>query len=59
MDTIVPNATLRGQHGTVDIIIEKDRIASAQPKVSGKGRREIDVCRTLVLPGPFKWTSSR
>ena len=37
----------------VDIVIEKDRIASVQPKAPGKGRREIDATGSLVLPGLF------
>ena len=53
MDVVVRNARLRGQQGTVDIAIEKDRIASVQPKVSGKGQVEIDAAGSLVLPGMF------
>ena len=37
----------------VDIVIEKDRIASVQPKAPDKGRREIDAAGSLVLPGLF------
>jgi cytosine deaminase len=37
----------------VDIVIEKDRIASIQPKAPDKGRREIDAAGSLVLPGLF------
>ena len=37
----------------VDIVIEKDRIASMQPKAPDKGRREIDAAGSLVLPGLF------
>ena len=37
----------------VDIVIEKDRIASVEAKVAGKGRREIDAAGSLVLPGLF------
>ncbi len=53
MDVVVRNAKLRGQPGTVDISIEKGRIASVQPKVSGKGQLEIDAAGSLVLPGMF------
>jgi dihydroorotase-like cyclic amidohydrolase len=42
MDVIVRHAVVRGHQGMVDIVIEKDRIASVQPKAPGKGRREID-----------------
>jgi len=37
----------------IDIVIEKDRIASVQPKAPGKGRRELDAAGSLVLPGLF------
>jgi cytosine deaminase len=53
MDTIIRNARLRGQQGTIDIVIERDRIASVQPKARGNGRREIDAAGSLVLPGLF------
>lgn len=53
MDTIIRNARVRAHADTVDIVIEKDRIASVQPKVSGKGRQEIDAGGSLVLPGLF------
>ncbi len=53
MEVVVRNAKLRGQQGTVDILIEKGRIASVQPKVSGKGQLEIDAAGSLVLPGMF------
>ena len=53
MDIVVRNARLRGHQGTVDIVIEKDRVASVQPKAAGKGRHEIDAAGSLVLPGMF------
>jgi cytosine deaminase len=53
MDTIIRNARLRGQLGTADIVIDKDRIASVQPKAPGNGRQEIDAAGSLVLPGMF------
>jgi cytosine deaminase len=53
MDVVVRNAKLRGQQGTVDISIDKDRIASVQPMMSGKGRLEIDAAGSLILPGMF------
>ena len=53
MEVVVRNAKLRGQQSTVDILIEKGRIASVQPKVSGKGQLEIDAAGSLVLPGMF------
>jgi cytosine/creatinine deaminase len=53
MDVIVRHAVVRGHQGMVDIVIEKDRIASVQPKAPGKGRREIDAAGSLVLPGLF------
>ena len=37
----------------VDIVIDKDRIASVQPKAANKARREIDAAGSLVLPGLF------
>jgi cytosine/creatinine deaminase len=53
MDVVVRNAKLRGQQGTVDISIDKDRIASVQPMMSGKGQLEIDAAGSLILPGMF------
>jgi cytosine deaminase len=53
MDIVVRNAKLRGQQETVDIAIEKDRIASVRPKVNGTGQVEIDAAASLVLPGLF------
>src|SRR6476619_8468827 len=53
MDVIVRHAVVRGHQGMVDIVIEKDRIASIQPKAPDKGRREIDAAGSLVLPGLF------
>lgn len=53
MDTIIRNARVRGQQNTVDVVIENDRIASVQPKASGRGRNEIDAAGNLVLPGLF------
>ena len=53
MDVIVRHAVVRGHQGMVDIVIEKDRIASMQPKAPDKGRREIDAAGSLVLPGLF------
>jgi cytosine/creatinine deaminase len=53
MDTIIRNAQIRGRDGTADIVIEKDRIASVQPKAPGQGGREIDAAGSLVLPGMF------
>jgi cytosine deaminase len=53
MDVIVRHAVVRGHQGLVDIVIEKDRIASVQPKAPDKGRREIDAVGSLVLPGLF------
>jgi cytosine deaminase len=53
MDVIVRHAIVRGHQGLVDIVIEKDRIASVQPKAPDKGRREIDAAGSLVLPGLF------
>ena len=53
MDVIVRHAVVRGHQGMVDIVIEKDRIASVQPKAPDKGRREIDAAGSLVLPGLF------
>ena len=53
MDLIVRNAKLRGQQEMVDVVVEKDRITSVQPKASVKGAREIDAGGSLVLPGMF------
>ena len=53
MDMIVRHAVVRGHQGLVDIVIEKDHIASVQPKAADKGRREIDAAGSLVLPGLF------
>lgn len=53
MDLIIRNAGLRGQEGTADIVIEKDRIASVQPRAAGGGRSEIDAGGSLVCPGLF------
>ena len=53
MDLVVRNARLRDQPGSVDIMIEKDRIAAVQPKFTGRARREIDAAGSLVLPGLF------
>jgi cytosine/creatinine deaminase len=53
MDLIIRNAKLRGQHTTVDIVVEKDRIVSVQPKARGTGRSEIDAGGGLVCPGLF------
>ena len=53
MDMIVRHAVVRGHQGVVDIVIEKDHIASVQPKAPDKGRREIDAAGSLVLPGLF------
>jgi cytosine deaminase len=50
---VVRHAVVRGHQGMVDIVIEKDRIASVQPKAPDKGRREIDAAGSLVLPGLF------
>jgi cytosine deaminase len=53
MDLVIRNAKIRGQDKPVDIVIEKDRIASVRPKADGKGRSEIDAGGSLVLPGLF------
>ena len=53
MDMIVRHAVVRGHQGLVDIVIEKDHIASVQPKAADEGRREIDAAGSLVLPGLF------
>lgn len=53
MDIVVRNARLRGRDGVFDIAIADKRIASVQPKVTGKGNREIDAAGSLVLPGLF------
>jgi cytosine deaminase len=53
MDIVVRNAALRGLKGTTDIAIKDGVIASVQPKLSEKGRQEIDAAGSLVLPGLF------
>jgi cytosine deaminase len=53
MDIIIRNALLRERKDPVDIAIEKDKIATVQPKIDEKGRREIDAAGSLVLPGLF------
>jgi cytosine/creatinine deaminase len=53
MDIVVRNAALRGLKGTTDIAIKDGVIASVQPKLSQKGRQEIDAAGSLVLPGLF------
>lgn len=53
MDVVIRNAKLRGHDRTVDISIEKDRIASVQPKANTSGELEIDAAGSLVLPGMF------
>ena len=53
MDMIVRHAVVRGHQGMVDIVIEKDHIASVKPKAADKGHREIDAAGSLVLPGLF------
>ncbi|HYZ45196.1 MAG TPA: amidohydrolase family protein [Xanthobacteraceae bacterium] len=53
MDIVVRNAALRGVEGTTDIAIKDGVIASVQPKLSEKGRQEIDAAGSLVLPGLF------
>src|SRR3954452_9317543 len=53
MDMVVRHAVVRGHKGTVDIVIEKDRIARVEAKAAGNGGREIDAAGTLVLPGLF------
>ncbi len=53
MDLVVRNAKLRNLQSTIDIAVEKDRIAAVQPKMPGNGRVEIDAAGSLVLPGMF------
>jgi cytosine deaminase len=53
LDTIIRNARIRGQDGPVDIAISKDRIEAVQPKIAGKGGKDIDAGGSLVLPGLF------
>src|SRR5919108_4957102 len=53
MEIVVRNAALRGLKGTTDIAIKDGVIASVQPKLSEKGRQEIDAAGSLVLPGLF------
>ncbi|HZP78823.1 MAG TPA: amidohydrolase family protein [Pseudolabrys sp.] len=53
MDTIIRNARLRDRKETVDIGIEKDRIAALEAKLSAKARAEVDAAGSLVLPGLF------
>ena len=53
MDIVIRNAALRGLKGTTDIAIKDGLIASVQPKLSPKGRQEIDAAGSLVLPGLF------
>ena len=53
MDMVVRHAVVRGHKGTVDIVIEKDRIARVEAKAAGNGGREIDAAGSLVLPGLF------
>lgn len=53
MDLVIRNAFVRGRDKPVDIVIEKDRIASVRPKAEAKGRSEIDAGGSLVLPGLF------
>jgi cytosine/creatinine deaminase len=53
MDMVVRQALLRGHQGMVDIVIERNRIASVQTKAAGEGRLEIDAAGSLVLPGLF------
>jgi cytosine deaminase len=50
---VVRHAVVRGHKGTVDIVIEKDRIARVEAKAAGNGGREIDAAGSLVLPGLF------
>jgi cytosine deaminase len=50
---VVRHAVLRGHQGIVDIVIERDRIASVETKAAGEGRLEIDAAGSLVLPGLF------
>lgn len=53
MDIVIRNAVLRGLKGTTDIAIKDGLIASVQPKLSEKGRQEIDAAGSLTLPGLF------
>ena len=53
MDMVIRHAVVRGHKGTVDIVIEKDRIARVEAKAAGNGGREIDAAGSLVLPGLF------
>ena len=53
MDMVVRQALLRGHQGMVDIVIERNRIASVQTKAAGEARLEIDAAGSLVLPGLF------
>jgi cytosine/creatinine deaminase len=53
MDIVVRNAALRDLKGRTDIAIKDGVIASVQPKLSEKGRQEIDAAGSLVLPGLF------
>ena len=53
MDLVIRNARSRGEKQPVDIVIEGERIKSVGPKVSGKGKSEIDAVGSLVLPGLF------
>jgi cytosine/creatinine deaminase len=53
MDIVVRNAALRDLEGTTDVAIKDGVIASVQPKLSQKGRQEIDAAGSLVLPGLF------
>jgi cytosine/creatinine deaminase len=53
MDLVIRNARIRGEKQPVDIVIEGERIKSVGPKVSEKGKSEIDAGGSLVLPGLF------
>jgi cytosine deaminase len=53
MDIVVRNAALRGVKDATDIAINDGLIATVQPKLSQKGRQEIDAAGSLVLPGLF------
>ena len=53
MDMVVRQALLRGHQGMVDIVIERNRIASVETKAAGEARLEIDAAGSLVLPGLF------
>jgi cytosine/adenosine deaminase-related metal-dependent hydrolase len=53
MAIVVRNVRLRGQQGIVDIVVEKDRIASVQPKAAGEGHYEINAGGSRVLSGMF------